>query len=266
MQRARPARRILLLVAAALALLGCAPAQKRSSPNPVPPVPPREMSDAAKPTAPTPAPELPVILLTGFEPFGGGTVNASWEAVRGLDGQELAGCRIVARELPVVWGAPLEKLPKLLDELHPVAVFAFGQGLPGRVAHERVGANARGKYRDNRKQLPPSPLVVEGGPDLLGSNFALDKVLPALEKTGVPVRLSGNAGQFLCDETVYTLEHLRRSRGGFECAFFHVPALGSKIEVAGKEIECSRELLRGFVEALVKSWASQPGKLKAKGQ
>ncbi|MDE2490941.1 MAG: pyroglutamyl-peptidase I, partial [Elusimicrobia bacterium] len=44
-----------------------------------------------------------VILITGFEPFGGERVNPSWEAARRLDGRRIAGRRVAARRLPVAF-------------------------------------------------------------------------------------------------------------------------------------------------------------------
>jgi pyroglutamyl-peptidase len=35
--------------------------------------------------------DLPRILLTGFDPFGGESINPSWEAVRALDAKRIGG-------------------------------------------------------------------------------------------------------------------------------------------------------------------------------
>src|SRR5215212_5780372 len=59
----------------------------------------------------------PAILLTGFEPFGKRKPpNPSWEAVKVLDGREWKGFRLVARQLPVVWRAPLGCLDAWIGE------------------------------------------------------------------------------------------------------------------------------------------------------
>ena len=39
------------------------------------------------------------ILVTGFTPFGGETINPSWEAVRALD-DSIAGADIIKCEIP----------------------------------------------------------------------------------------------------------------------------------------------------------------------
>src|ERR1051325_1201190 len=46
----------------------------------------------------------PVILLTGFEPFGKDRpANPSWEGIKELDGQTWNGYRLVCKQLPVIW-------------------------------------------------------------------------------------------------------------------------------------------------------------------
>ncbi|MBP6748782.1 MAG: pyroglutamyl-peptidase I, partial [Xanthomonadaceae bacterium] len=43
------------------------------------------------------------VLLTGFDPFGGETVNPSWEALRLLQGDTIAGHRIETAMLPTAF-------------------------------------------------------------------------------------------------------------------------------------------------------------------
>ena len=57
---------------------------------------------------------LPRILLTGFDPFGGETVNPSWEAARALHGRRIGGHRVVARQIPTEFAASLRLLKAAL--------------------------------------------------------------------------------------------------------------------------------------------------------
>lgn len=81
-------------------------------------------------------------MITGFEPFGGERLNPSWEVVKQLNDMELVGTRIVARQLPCVFGAALEALNAAIDEVQPVMVLAIGQA-GGRtdITIERVAIN-----------------------------------------------------------------------------------------------------------------------------
>ncbi len=202
---------------------------------------------------------MKTILLTGFEPFGEGSTNSSWEAIKGLDGRVIEGHRIVAGRIPVVWDAPMKRLQPLLEKHKPVAVFAFGQEFEGVFRFEKIARNRRGaSLRDNRGRLPARQEIIEGGREKYVSKFPIDKLKPAIDRAGLPFKISEDAGGYLCEEATYVLEHLRHARGGFDCAFFHVPPLGEKIEVAGKRVTCDREILRGFVSMVVRAWIASP--------
>ncbi|MGV3388732.1 pyroglutamyl-peptidase I, partial [Streptococcus agalactiae] len=43
------------------------------------------------------------VLLTGFDPFGGETVNPSWEAVKRLNGAAEGSASIVSEQVPTVF-------------------------------------------------------------------------------------------------------------------------------------------------------------------
>ncbi len=57
------------------------------------------------------------VLLTGFEPFDGETVNPSWEVVKQLDGTMIAGQPVIARQLPCVFGEALSVLYAAIEDL-----------------------------------------------------------------------------------------------------------------------------------------------------
>ncbi|MGG5836354.1 pyroglutamyl-peptidase I, partial [Huaxiibacter chinensis] len=67
------------------------------------------------------------VLVTGFEPFGGESINPSWEVVKQFDGMIIENCRVVARQLPCVFGESLAVLNGAIDALSPAVVLAVGQ-------------------------------------------------------------------------------------------------------------------------------------------
>lgn len=72
------------------------------------------------------------VLITGFEPFGGETVNPSWEVVKQLDGMIIRGQQVVAKQLPCVFGEALTVLKAALETYQPRLTIAVGQA-GGRV-------------------------------------------------------------------------------------------------------------------------------------
>jgi pyroglutamyl-peptidase len=67
------------------------------------------------------------VLLTGFEPFGGETLNPSWLAVKALHGRKMLGRTVVAAQLPTVFDASLSVLNRLLREHSPNWWCAWGR-------------------------------------------------------------------------------------------------------------------------------------------
>lgn len=204
-----------------------------------------EPSAAAKPANPKGA---PVILLTGFEPFGPGRPpNPSWEAVKKLDGQSWRGYRLVAKQLPCVWGQPLEKLSAHLDALHPVAIFSFGQGMPGAFAIETLASNRRGNIPDNEGRRPPRASIVPDGPAQFRATIDAEKLQKRLAANKHDVRISERAGAYLCEETLYTLEYLKQQRPDLKQVMFcHVPPLDKD--------RVTPEFVRQFVEDVLEAW------------
>ncbi|BCQ43864.1 hypothetical protein ERHA55_13910 [Erwinia rhapontici] len=67
---------------------------------------------------------MKTVLITGFEPFEGARINPSWEAASQLNERMIGGVKVVARQLPCVFGHSLEVLEQAIDELDPVLVIA----------------------------------------------------------------------------------------------------------------------------------------------
>ena len=169
--------------------------------------------------------DLPVILLTGFEPFGEGRPpNPSWEGIKALDGQVWREHKLVAQRLPVVWGSPQKHLEPWLTDLKPVAVFSFGQG--GGYRLETMADNRRGDGHDNDGRLPGERKIFADGADRLASSIDAPALSKLLMQRGYDVPLSREAGNYLCEECLYTLEYLKqRDKLSATVLFCHVPPL-----------------------------------------
>jgi pyroglutamyl-peptidase len=208
---------------------------------------------AASATAPADEKVAPVLLLTGFQPFGANRPpNPSWEGIKPLDGKLVHGYRIVCREMKVEWGSPLAQLGEWIDELHPAAVFSFGQGRPGGFAIETRARNQRGAIADNLGAQPAEPLIAADGATEVTATIDAKRLAAALVEAGQTVELSQDAGQYLCEETLYTLEYLKsQERVAGDVLFCHVPPLGTRVG----ETTVDAAYVQKFVETLIAAWA-----------
>lgn len=170
------------------------------------------------------------ILVTGIEPFDGETINPSWEAVRVLDGEEIDGHLVVARQLPCVIAEVGAVLTAAIEELDPVLVLCLGQaGGRADISIERVAINVvDARIPDNAGRQPVDEPVIAGGPAAYFSTLPIKALVRALRDAGIPASVSQTAGTYNCNAIFYALSHhiatrRPRLRGGF----IHVPYLPS---------------------------------------
>lgn len=167
---------------------------------------------------------LPTILLTGFSAFGGEDSNPSWEAVSALQGKLICGHRVIARQLPVEFGASLKALRAAIREHRPALVLCVGQaGGRAQLSLERIAINLDdARIPDNAGASPIDAPVVADGPAAYFATLPIKAMLVALRKAGIPAEVSQTAGTYVCNHVFYGLMHAlrsRRIRGGF----IHIP-------------------------------------------
>lgn len=168
------------------------------------------------------------VLLTGFEPFDGGTVNPSAEIARALDGGRVAGLSVAGRVYPVSMGRIAAAVRAALEETRPSLVVSLGlAGGEPAVRLERVGVNlADFPIADNDGAAPRDAPLVAGGPDAFAATLPMREIHDALLRAGIPARLSNSAGTYLCNACLYLTGHALKTRGsGARFGFIHLPYL-----------------------------------------
>ncbi|MFJ3167057.1 pyroglutamyl-peptidase I [Serratia nematodiphila] len=167
------------------------------------------------------------VLITGFEPFGGERLNPSWEVVKQLNDMELVGTRLVARQLPCVFGAALEALNAAIDEVQPLMVLAVGQA-GGRtdITIERVAINVDdARIPDNQGQQPVDEPIVAGGPAAYFSTLPIKAMVSSMREAGIPASVSQTAGTYVCNHVMYGLLHRLSGQREVKGGFIHIPYL-----------------------------------------
>ena len=148
---------------------------------------------------------MSAILLTGFEPFRQWPVNSSWEAV-----SYLAQRRddLVARRLPVDHELAAGTVRALIADLRPQIVLLTGLADDPVPRLERLG---------RAEPLPPH----DGPPERPG-RWPWEAACGAVAAQGFPVRLSDDAGGYVCDTTYWAA----LGTDAPQVAFLHLPPPG----------------------------------------
>jgi pyroglutamyl-peptidase len=197
----------------------------------------------------------PVILVTGYEPFGSHTVNPSQELAKVLDGRRIGNCAVATAVLPVHHLETTRHVSILLGEMAPVAVVHLGlaEGR-ARLALERAALNVM-DYRiaDNAGYRAEGEPCVPRGPAAYFATLPLPEILAALTAEGVPAYVSNTADTFLCNQTLYaTLHEIAMRELTARAGFIHLPLLPAMVDATGTD-QPSMDLalmLRGVETAL----------------
>jgi pyroglutamyl-peptidase len=194
--------------------------------------------------------EVEYILVTGFEPFGGRSINSSWEAVSQLDDVVLAdGREVVAIQLPVVWDAADGILFEAIDNFQPVLVINVGQG-GGTIELEQYAHNYNSKMSDNLGISLPTSIISEAGPDVYTTILDIDRILNVLNELdiNIPLRRSTSAGSYLCNFVSYnSYDYLAIHYPTTPTLFVHVPPVTDLVRQADKlsDIVLALEIIIG---------------------
>ncbi|MBG6183813.1 pyroglutamyl-peptidase [Arthrobacter sp. CAN_A214] len=167
-----------------------------------------------------------MILLTGFEPFGGETVNPSWTAAQlAATALQAAGRNAAAVELPCVFGKSAEVLRDAIGRLQPMLVLCVGQaGGRSRISIERVAINVDdARIPDNAGNAPIDQPVRLGGPAAYFSTLPIKAGRAAVAAAGLPVEVSQTAGTYVCNSVFYALMDALAGLDGVRGGFIHVP-------------------------------------------
>ena len=166
------------------------------------------------------------ILVTGFEPFGGETINASWEAAQKLDGWRHGDTVGVARLLPCAYDASVKKLINAIETLRPDAVLMAGQAARRavvcveRFAHNLDDATAP----DNDGALRRALRISRAAPEWLETRVSVRSIASAIKSAGIPARMSRDAGGFVCNHLYFgALQYLSEKRSAIPAVFVHLP-------------------------------------------
>jgi pyroglutamyl-peptidase len=169
------------------------------------------------------------VLVAGFGPFPGAPKNPSADLVRALGQRRrpaFAGTRIITAVLPTTYAAVTTELPALLAKSDPDLVLFFGLAGGSRcIRIETRAVNAASVLHPDavRAKLERRALIQDAPMELM-VRAPVRKLIAAARMTGVPVRLSCDAGRYICNAGLFAcLDITRRRERPRYIALVHIP-------------------------------------------
>lgn len=206
------------------------------------------------------------VLVTGFTPFGGETLNPAYEAVKMLP-EIIAGADLIRMEIPTVFGKAGDVLEEGIQKYSPDIVVCVGQaGGASSIMVEKVAINyVYARIPDNEGHQPQDQSIRADGPAAYFASVPVTAMVSAVKALGIPAAVSYSAGTFVCNDIFYSLMYLiERNYPQMKGGFIHVPYFPEQTaqksgQVPSMAMEITAEGLCAAVEAAVKLCADANG-------
>lgn len=198
------------------------------------------------------------ILVTGFEPFNGGSINPSEQIVHRLMPPE--GVTLIKKILPVEFQKAGKQLQELFHDHQPDIVLSIGQaGGRSEITVERIAINIDCVKSSNGSKILPDnagnvpvdePIEAEGAPAYF-STLPIWKLVEAIQNQGIPAAISNTAGTYVCNHVMYVNLHQAATKyPNMKAGFIHVPFLPEQIVEREDKERLAAMPLEDMVKAL----------------
>ena len=196
------------------------------------------------------------IIVTGFDPFGGETINPSIECVKALP--EIEGVELIRLELPTVFKESAKRLNEVINDVKPDAVLSVGQagGRPG-ITMERIAINVDdARIPDNISQQPIDEAIQLDGEAAYFTTLPIKRIVKAIREAGIPAEVSNSAGTFVCNHIMYqALFAATKANKPFKAGFMHIPFIPEQttdkpslpLEESTKAVQIAIETIRDYI-------------------
>ena len=209
------------------------------------------------------------MLLTGFEPFGGESINPSWQAVKQLHGQIIADHKVECVELPCEYGRSLEHLYQAIEQNQPALVLCIGQaGGRAHISIERIAINIDdARIADNAGNQPIDTAIITDAPAAYFAKLPIKAMFKGLVEAGIPAEVSNTAGTYVCNHVMFGLlhyiaRHFGENDESIRGGFIHIPFLPEQAVHHGGAPSMSQTTVVDALKLLIKNGLSSEADLK----
>lgn len=193
------------------------------------------------------------ILITGFEPFGGESLNPSYEAVKLIE-NKFNGSDIIKLEVPTAFYKSAQVVISKIDEVKPDAVIMIGQaGGRADITVERVAINIDdASIKDNIGQKPVDSAIDKDGLNAYFATLPIKEIVEKIKNAGIPASISNSAGTYVCNHLMYSvLNYIYKSNLNIKAGFIHVPYTTAQVIAKPQSASMSMENIKTAIESAI---------------
>lgn len=175
------------------------------------------------------------ILLTGFTPFNGETLNPSWLVAQQVAKQQasiLGDVNVIPLEIPTVFHDGAQMIIDKLTTVQPDCVISLGQyGGSACVNVEYVALNCRASsIADNNGYQPHYEPIDAQAPTAYLSTLPVVTMVEAIQQEGIPAQVSLSAGTYVCNDVFYSVRnYCEQHQLPIISGFIHIPYLPQQV-------------------------------------
>ena len=149
------------------------------------------------------------VLITGFDKFGGESINPSSLCVNSLP-NVIDNIEIKKITLPTVFKDSSRVLEENIDSFSPNIVICVGQaGGRSKITPERIAINIDdARIPDNIGNSPIDEVIRKDGENAYFSTLPIKAIVDELNKNNIPSAISNTAGTFVCNHIMYEALYL----------------------------------------------------------
>lgn len=172
------------------------------------------------------------VLITGFDKFGGESINPSSLCVNSLP-DVIDNIEIKRITLPTVFKDSSRVLEENIVSFSPNIVICVGQaGGRSKITPERIAINIDdARIPDNIGNSPIDEVIRKNGENAYFSTLPIKAIVDELNKNNIPSAISNTAGTFVCNHIMYEALYLSSKKyPNIKAGFIHIPYIEEQVK------------------------------------
>lgn len=171
------------------------------------------------------------VLITGFDKFGGESINPSSLCVNSLP-DNIDNIEIKKITLPTIFKDSSHVLEENIASFSPNIVICVGQaGGRSKITPERIAINIDdARIPDNIGNSPIDETIRKDGENAYFSTLPIKAIVDELNKNSIPSAISNTAGTFVCNHVMYEALYITsKEYQNIKAGFIHIPYIEEQV-------------------------------------